>query len=307
MLAQQSSPTYPPAGRLIDIGGRKLHLNCTGKGSPTAVLIAGGSAYSIDWDLIQPKVSKLTRVCSYDRAGLAWSEPGTADETVEQTISDLNSLLKKARETGPYILVGASVGGLFIRAYQRAYPKEVAGLVFTNSTNRVGKNVNGKGALIWDFTEAELRAGYPLPATITKGSKPTNEGPPFDRLSPQLQAIRLSFDVQLWERWDPAKAGPEIDLSWRKEFLREFEETDWPTLPLGNLPVLVVSSNPIATEEERRSRNGAAARLDFLSSNTAHVIATGSGHEIHLFQPDVLVSALTRIVTAIRKKVPLAQ
>src|SRR5882762_5528276 len=79
-----TSQTYPPPGKLIDIGGRKLHLYCEGKGSPTVILMAGGGAFSIDWALVQPKVAKDTRVCSYDRAGLAWSDPGPADETVEQ-------------------------------------------------------------------------------------------------------------------------------------------------------------------------------------------------------------------------------
>jgi pimeloyl-ACP methyl ester carboxylesterase len=117
---------YPPPGRLIDIGGRKLHLYCAGKGSPTVILMAGGGAFSIDWALVQPRVAQDTRACSYDRAGLAWSDPGPADETVEQTISDLHTLLRNAEEKGPYLLMGASVGGIFIQAYQRAYPDQVA-------------------------------------------------------------------------------------------------------------------------------------------------------------------------------------
>src|SRR5207245_5039100 len=110
----QSPP--PPPGRLVDIGGRKLHLQCSGKGSPTVILMAGGGAYSIDWALVQPKVAKSTRVCSYDRAGLAWSDPGPADETVEQTIGDLHALLRAAGDTGPSLLGGAWLGGLVLRA-----------------------------------------------------------------------------------------------------------------------------------------------------------------------------------------------
>jgi pimeloyl-ACP methyl ester carboxylesterase len=292
---------------MIDIGGRKLHLNCSGKGSPTVILIAGGSAFSIDWALVQPRVATTSRVCSYDRAGLAWSDSGPADETVEQTINDLHAALRAANEKEPYVLVGASIGGIFIRAYQRAFPKEVAGLVFTNSANRVGKMVKDKGALLWDFTEDELRSAYPLPPTVVKGPMPTREGAPFDRLSPELQAVRLWSDVRLWEKWDRAKAGPEADLSWRKEFLREFEETDAKEYPLGALPVLVISSGPIAAEAQRRSRDGAAARLDFLSFNSAHITAQGSGHEIHLFQPDVVVDGLTRMVETVRKRVPLSK
>jgi pimeloyl-ACP methyl ester carboxylesterase len=303
----QPSQTYPPPGRLIDVGGRKLHLNCSGKGSPTVILVAGGAAFSIDWALVQPKVAESTRVCSYDRAGLAWSDSGPADETVEQTIGDLHTLLRKAKERGPYVLVGASIGGVFIRAYQHAFPNEVAGLVFTNSANRVGKMVKGKGGLLWELTEDELRSAYPLPPTVTKGPMPTREREPFDRLPPELQAIRLWLDVRLWEKWDRDKAGPEADLSWRREFLREFDETEAGMKPpLGKLPVIVVSSDPVAGETERRSRDVAAARLDFLSSNTAHITAKGSGHEIHLYQPEVVVQALLRAISAVRKRVPLS-
>src|SRR5262245_11661060 len=145
--ATPAADQHPPPGRMIDIGGRKLHLNCSGKGSPTIILVAGGGAFSIDWALVQPRVAATTRVCSYDRAGLAWSDSGPADETVEQTINDLHVLLRAAKEKGPYVLVGASIGGIFIQAYQHAFPKEVAGLVFTNSANRVGKVIKDKGGL----------------------------------------------------------------------------------------------------------------------------------------------------------------
>src|SRR6516164_5834974 len=128
----QVSKGYSPPGRLIDIGGRKLHLYCSGKGTPTIILVAGGGAFSIDWALVQPKIAEHTRVCSYDRAGLAWSDSGPADETVEQTIEDLHTVLRAARERRACLLVGASIGGIYIRAYQRAFPTEVAGVVFTN-------------------------------------------------------------------------------------------------------------------------------------------------------------------------------
>ncbi len=102
-----------------------------------------------------------------------------------------------------------------------------------------------------------------------------------------------------------SQAGPDSSLSWRKEFLREFEETEAGKNPLGGLPVVVVSSGPIASESERQSRNGAAARLDFLSSNSLHLTAAGSGHEIHLYQPERVVQALVRAVKAVRNRVPL--
>jgi pimeloyl-ACP methyl ester carboxylesterase len=301
---EPSSKPYPPPGRLLDIGGRKLHLYCTGKGTPTVILMAGGGAFSIDWALVQPKIAESTRVCSYDRAGLAWSDPGPADETVEQTIHDLHTLLRAAGEKAPYLLVGASVAGIFIQAYQRAFPDEVAGLVFSNSSNRIGTMVHGKAGLIWELTEDEIRSAFPLPGSA-KGPAPTREGEPFDRLPPGLQAVRLWLAVKLWQKWDPAKATPESMLSWRREFLKEFDETDRSDHPLGQLPVVVLSSNPAATESERRSRAGAEGRLDFLSSNSVHIVASGSGHEIHLYQPDLVAQTLLRTVSALRNRVPL--
>jgi hypothetical protein len=97
-------------------------------------------------------------------------------------------------------------------------------------------------------------------------------------------------------------------LSWRKEFLREFNESDAVKgrFPLDKLPVIVVSSNPKANDSLRYSREGAADRLDYLSSNSLHITAVDSGHEIHLYQPDVLISALKQIIAAVRKNIPLS-
>lgn len=298
------SPTareYPPPGRLVDVGGRKLHLYCTGTGSPTVILMAGGGAFSIDWALVQPKVAQDTRVCSYDRAGLAWSDPGPADETVEQTVSDLHILLKNAGERDPCLLVGASIGGIYIQAYQRAFPKEVAGLVFTNSSNRIGWLVkNGEGGLIWELSEEQIRSTFPFAASA-KGPAPTSENDPFDRLPSDLPPVRLWLDYRLWQKWEPTKETADSALSWRKEFLKEFAETDASkNHVLGALPVVVLSSDPPASESERHSRDQAGPRLDFLSSNTLHVTAAGSGHEIHLYQPDLVAKTLTRAVLAIR-------
>jgi pimeloyl-ACP methyl ester carboxylesterase len=255
---------------------------------------------------VQPRIAQQTRVCSYDRAGLGWSDPGSADETVEQTTADLHSLLLAAKEKGPYILVGASVGGAFIRAYQRAFPKEIAALIFTNSSNHIGISVKGKTGLIWDLTEEEIRAGYPLPASA-KGLEPTHEGEPFNRLPLNLQEDRLWLDQKHWESFNPSKEGPESTLSWRREFLQEFDEAKNTTSPvLGGLPVIVVASSPVLGRPDCLSHSTAAACLDFLSSNTIHITATGSGHEIHLYQPETLIQAVLQAVLAVRNRVPLS-
>jgi len=201
--------------------------------------------------------------------------------------------------------VGASIGGIFIQAYQHAYPADVAALVFTNSSNRIGMQVKNKVGLIWELSEEELRSAYPLPASA-RDPAPTSEGEPFDRLPSDLQKVRLQLDVRLWEKSDPSKARPDSLLSWRKEFLREFDETEpGKKPPLGSLPVIVIASEPVAPEPVRRSRGEAAPRLDYLSSNRLHVTATGSGHEIHLYQPARVIEGITRAISVVRSGTPL--
>ena len=294
---------YPAPGRLVEIDGRKLHIHCIGSGSPTVLLEAGGGAFSIDWALVQPRVAESTRVCSYDRAGLGWSDRGPAYEVVEQVVSDLHAGLQAARENGPYVLVGASIGGIYIRAYQRTYPGEVAGLVFTNSSSRVGLVTKSGGDLVWKLSEDEIRSTYPLPATA-RLPRPSRIGQPFDRLPADLQAVRLWLDVRLWESLDPTTMSPASILSWRREFLREFEETEGNRQPLRSLPVVVISSGPVASETERASRDTAGARLDFLSSNSLHIEATGSGHEIHLFQPERVSEGILQAIQTVRSPRP---
>ena len=299
MIAALTGALAAPPGQLVDVGGRKLHLHCTGSGSPTVVLVAGGSAFAIDWALVQPTLAATTRVCSYDRAGLGWSDAGPADETVEQTVNDLHTLLERASERRPFVLVGASIGGIFIRAYQRAFPSEVAALVFSNSATRVGLVANGVSGLLWALSEDQIRSVYPLPPP--SGPAPSREGDPFDRLPADLQAARLQFDVQLFEKFRRERGDSASMLSWRKEFLRDFDETETGTPPLGALPVVVISSDPL-TADTSRSRDSFAGRYPLLSTNTTFVVAKGSGHEIHLYQPDTVVDALRRLVDTVAPK-----
>jgi hypothetical protein len=118
---------------------------------------------------------------------------------------------------------------------------------------------------------------------VKKGPAPTREEDAFDKLPPDLQKVRLWLDVRLWKKSDPSKAGPEMLLSWRKEFLTEFDTMDASKQPpLGALPVVVIASDPAAPESARHTRDQAGPLLDYLSANTLHIAATGSGHEIHL-------------------------
>ncbi|WP_205753594.1 alpha/beta hydrolase [Arthrobacter ruber] len=124
----------PDHGRLIDVGGHRLHLDCTGAGSPTVVLEPGAGLTSSDLVLIAPEVAQDTRVCVYDRAGRGWSEAATAPQDAAQLTTDLHTLLQRGGEPGPYVLAGHSFGGLYALTFAARYPEEVAGLVLVDST-----------------------------------------------------------------------------------------------------------------------------------------------------------------------------
>jgi hypothetical protein len=129
-------PPLPPSGRLIDIGGWRLHLSCTGQSrasQPTVILESGIGDFSVEWSLVQPGVSQFARVCSYDRAGDGWSEMGPHPRTFHQIVYELHTLLDKAGVKPPFVLVGHSYGGWLVRQYQSVYPSEVAAIVLVEA------------------------------------------------------------------------------------------------------------------------------------------------------------------------------
>ena len=126
---------YPPPGEMIKVAGHRLHLHCTGHGSPTVILEAGNLGMSAHWVRIQQEVARVTRVCSYDRAGMGWSEAAPGSRDARQIAAQLHSLLSGAGETGPYVPVGHSYGGLYALNHAGQYPAEVAGLVLLDSSH----------------------------------------------------------------------------------------------------------------------------------------------------------------------------
>ena len=126
---------YPAPGQLVDMGGYRMHISCQGEGSPTVILEAGGGDSSLIWALVQPQVAKITRVCAYDRAGFGWSDLSPKPRTAQNIVEELHILLVKSGITGPYILVGHSMGGMIIRLYAHQYPDEVAGMVLVDSVH----------------------------------------------------------------------------------------------------------------------------------------------------------------------------
>jgi len=130
---ERDQRSYPAPGELYDVGDHRLHLNCSGSGSPTVVLANGLGESSLIWSRITADVSRTSRVCAYDRAGQGWSDDATGAQDGLAVAADLHGLLERAGENGPYVLVGHSAGGAYSMTYAAQYPDEVAGMVLLDS------------------------------------------------------------------------------------------------------------------------------------------------------------------------------
>ncbi|HJZ62747.1 MAG TPA: alpha/beta fold hydrolase [Candidatus Acidoferrum sp.] len=158
--AQSDPPIPAPPGKLFEVAGHKMHLHCTGQDSPTVVVEVGIGDISTDWVFVQDAVSNFTRICTYDRAGYAWSEPGPLPATYPQMNVELHELLAAAQESGPFVLVGHSFGGPLVRSYTKIYPDEVAGLLLVDTVHEDQRiPIMGKAVLLRGDAK-----GRPIPA-----------------------------------------------------------------------------------------------------------------------------------------------
>lgn len=289
----------PAPGKLIDVGGRRIHLNCTGSGSPTVIAESGSGADSTAWALVQPKVSRFTRFCSYDRAGYAWSDDGPTVDTVAQTEDDLHLLLRTADIRPPYVLIGASLGGLFVQAYQRRYPDEVAGLVLDDAANDEGFRISADKLLIdmsaqevFDARSSYLRTAKPV-------ARPTALEEPEDRLPKSLQAARLWSQRKLvWTHQDFATSE-----SWREEFIALRQRRLDDHKPLDNLPLIVLARTEDTGKYAEQLKDN-ATKYSLQSRQGRLIMVPKSGHEIHLYQPDVVTQAIRDVLTAVPRSTP---
>ena len=129
---------YPPSGRLVNVGGYTMHIDCRGtaaEGAPTVILESALAGTTSLWGWVQPEVANATRVCAYDRAGSGWSDPRPQPRDAEHFAAELQALLQAAAVAGPYVLVGHSYGGKYVRMYTAMYPDQVAGIVLVDASH----------------------------------------------------------------------------------------------------------------------------------------------------------------------------
>jgi pimeloyl-ACP methyl ester carboxylesterase len=290
----------PPAGRLVDIGGRRLHQICSGTGSPAVVIENGAGSFSVEWSRTQAQVAAFTEVCSYDRAGYAWSDTGPTQDTVEETVDDLHLLLQRTVKP-PYVMVGASLGAIYTRAYQRRYPEQIRGIVFVDGMHdeAVTFMSGGRRVPISVLSARELEVAYaqyekdaPRPAA----GRPDQE--PFDRLSPDVQRARYWAFEKLVNEVGLLPKGLAAAESWRQEFTALRRQRLSAAHPLGTLPLVVLERGT----DVDAAWHAQQAELAALSTSGRLIHVPASGHMIHVYKPDVVAETIREVVTRVRQR-----
>jgi pimeloyl-ACP methyl ester carboxylesterase len=295
-LAQKVSTDQnppPPLGKLVDVGGYRVHLYCTGTGSPTVVIV--GAGYSFDWGLVQPEVAKFTQVCSYDHSRIAWSEDGPKD-SCSLRVSEVHIALRNAGINGPYVLVGHSLGGLVARLYAGRYPDEVAGVVFVDHANH---------SFAMSHLTVPSDAKVPPPSLPPQGPlvlSPGNKGPVAMGMESDPNFTKLPSRDQKLHLWAMSRTRDQAALQNNPLVGRECStEADAITKehshPLGDKPLVDVSTNENHSPEYANLQS----KLLSLSQNSKQIVAENSGHFVIIDRPDVVIDAVSQVVQSIRK------
>jgi pimeloyl-ACP methyl ester carboxylesterase len=299
LAAHHYRALHPAAGRFYVVDGYKMHLYCTGEGSPTIVLDAGLGNDSLIWAKVQPELSKTTRVCSYDRAGFGWSDPQPGPHDAERIADQLHSLLTQAGITGATVLMGHSIAGLYIRAYVNRYPHNVSGLVFVDSSTPLQEDrfpADPEDTKNPELELLELKWLYMLGIPRVMGQCTHEAG--FDDYAGRMIA-EDQCRPSLW-----TAVGQE-----EKSGRQSGNETIH-TGPFGDLPILIFSEDPqlsvssaLPTKPEiemAKIWDEMQEDLKHLSTRSRRIIAKSSSHYIQIDRPDLLNQNVARFIQQIR-------
>ena len=280
----QTQATPPMPGTLVDVGGYRVHLYCTGQGSPTVMIV--GAAFSFDWALVQPEVAKFTRVCTFDPSGTAWSDAfKAATPSCKDRVNEIHQLLTHSDIDGPYVLVGYSVGALWARLYAAEYPDNLAGMVivdhaFVGDPQKAAPPQNARARTLQGYdpptllTEAPIDIGFQDDSNFSKLPKHDQE----------LHAWALSQN--------PVRPNYQMAVDCFSDL-----KTIAGSRPfaLGNMRLVVIS-----TANESAGYLKLQTDLLALSRRSEHVIAWNSSHMVPIDAPEVIIESIHKVVSSAR-------
>lgn len=284
---------YPPPGSLIDIDGRRIHMQTAGSGAPTVVLETGLGGMSSAWGWIQPETARFSRVVSYDRAGLGWSEADTAPKTAHLAAQRLRTILRRSQASPPYVLVGHSMGGLLIRVFAERYRDEVAGMVLVDASH---PDQHLRSPAI----DTHMRSGFRILKAVP--------------LLARLGYVRLTGFFNSWAEGLPPRQAAEAEtfLSSYRHLKTTLEESlAWEGVctevraagGLGDVPLAVVTAGKDVLPGQPELQGELAA----LSRNSIHLTVRGADHVTLVTRREharVVVDAIRHVVGAVMARTP---
>src|ERR1041385_5942564 len=292
----------PVPGNFYSVNGRQMHIYCTGAGSPTVLIETGAGATWLGWQAVQSQLARITRVCTYDRAGHGWSERRSGARDAETIVRELHTLLDQASVERPLVFTGHSFGGLLAREYAREFPAEIAGVVLIDSSSpQQLDEVPGDRASYEQDRRNFARQLFWERLRVWSGWERLT-GNCHDEPSKDLRLLAGQYDALMCR---PAYFGGDDSE------IRDFEQTCNEAGRLksfGKVPLLVISRDPDRRDGDATAQRIAKQRvwnqeqenLKSLSPVSWRVIARNAGHAVHHDRLEVVVAEITKLVVYLR-------
>ena len=308
-----TDPVYTKPQQLVDVDhGRRMNLYCRGSGSPSVILDAGMGDSTISWALVQPALAKRFRTCSYDRAGLGFSDAATRPGTVANMVEDLHALLQAAHIEPPYILVGHSLAGMTVRVFADRHRSDVVGMVVVEgshedqSTRSWAIEVPGQKEK-WD-------AGLKDTSCIdTAKSGPISKGTPAyakcvgdddPRYSKAINKAMLGYGASL--KWQLALASERENV-----FYASADQTRATRRDFGDMPIIVLTHAPYPKNKDWTQQmqdqhtllwEDMHTQIAAMSTHGVNMIVPGSGHYVQYDRPEIVIDAVNQAVAIAKEE-----
>jgi pimeloyl-ACP methyl ester carboxylesterase len=305
LASRHDRSKHPPPGSLVDVGSYRLHIYCLGAGSPTVVLEAAQGGDWLEWSLVQDGIAEFSQVCAYDRAGLGWSDPVRSPLRSSQVARSLHTLLGKAGIEGPYVMVGHSIGGIYVRAFGNQYPDEVAAIVLLDSSHEEQRRRFPQEFLELEDSETGLLSlcRYTAPLGLVRLVGAMEE-----------YASEAPYGAEQREMYLASMNRTHYCRTLLNEQAPSIVDASQPSLPpsLSDIRLYVVTAGiswgegvpPGDTREllERAYQVWRELQLELaaLSSNSTRIVAENSRHYIQHDQPGLVVDVIQQAVESVR-------
>jgi pimeloyl-ACP methyl ester carboxylesterase len=283
---------FPPPGKLVAVDGHRMHIHCQGHGAPAVIVEQGVGAQSLGWAPVNERLSTITTVCAYDRAGMGYSEPLDHPTPATEVARRLHALLEQTGLSDDIVLVGWSAGGMYSREYYRQFPAGVKGMVLVDSSHEQQLTRMG-----------DPDVGYVNPLKMDRYLAPIG----WIRLSGEIEErfAQSPLPLPIRERLialNLKSRMPRTMLAEGDGFRADLTANRTPP-SLGDLPLIVLSEgkpNIPFMQERIQTWFQLQEELAHLSTKGRHIVATQSAHAIHRTEPDLIFNAVQEVVMAAR-------